>query len=161
MWHYFSILHKSVGDKNSFGDKYCVTALQVIMPEIEIARQQTPFWYLCGLDPFPLNSLCPLYSFSLECLSTHLNPAYPSRSSSMVSFQWSWMFSLFLLLLLLSLQLCPTLCNPIDGSPPGSPVPGILQTRTLEWVAISFSISFSNEFLFVFISYSSSRWYIS
>ena len=38
-----------------------------------------------------------------------------------------------------SLQLCPTLCNPIDGSPPGSPVPGILQARTLEWVAISFS----------------------
>ena len=38
-----------------------------------------------------------------------------------------------------SLQLCPTLCGPIDGSPPGSPVPGILQARTLEWVAISFS----------------------
>ena len=38
-----------------------------------------------------------------------------------------------------SLQLCPTLCNPIDGSPPGSPVPGILQARTVEWVAISFS----------------------
>ena len=38
-----------------------------------------------------------------------------------------------------SLQLCPTLCNPIDGSPPGSPVTGILQARTLEWVAISFS----------------------
>ena len=38
-----------------------------------------------------------------------------------------------------SLQSCPTLCDPIDGSPPGSPVPGILQTRTLEWVAISFS----------------------
>ena len=37
-----------------------------------------------------------------------------------------------------SLQLCPTLCDPIDGSPPGSPVPGILQARTLEWVAISF-----------------------
>ena len=37
------------------------------------------------------------------------------------------------------LQLCPTLCNPIDGSPPGSPIPGILQARTLEWVAISFS----------------------
>ena len=36
-------------------------------------------------------------------------------------------------------QLCPTLCDPIDGSPPGSAVPGILQTRTLEWVAISFS----------------------
>ena len=38
-----------------------------------------------------------------------------------------------------SLQLCPTLCDPIDSSPPGSPVPGILQARTLEWVAISCS----------------------
>ena len=38
-----------------------------------------------------------------------------------------------------SLQSCPTLCDPIDGSPPGSPVPGILQAGTLEWVAISFS----------------------
>ena len=38
-----------------------------------------------------------------------------------------------------SLQSCSTLCDPIDGSPPGSPVPGISQARTLEWVAISFS----------------------
>ena len=38
-----------------------------------------------------------------------------------------------------SLQSCPTLCHPTDGSPPGSAVPGILQARTLEWVAISFS----------------------
>ena len=38
-----------------------------------------------------------------------------------------------------SLQLCPTLCDPVDGSPPGSPIPGILQARTLEWVAIFFS----------------------
>ena len=37
------------------------------------------------------------------------------------------------------LQSCPMLCNAIDGSPPGSPIPGILQARTLEWVAISFS----------------------
>ena len=37
------------------------------------------------------------------------------------------------------LQSCPTLCDPIDSSPPGSPIPGILQTRTLKWVAISFS----------------------
>ena len=37
------------------------------------------------------------------------------------------------------LQLCPTLCDPIDGRLPGSPIPGILQARTLEWVAISFS----------------------
>ena len=39
-----------------------------------------------------------------------------------------------------SLQSCPTLCDPIDGSPPGSPIPGILQARTLEWVALSFSM---------------------
>ena len=38
-----------------------------------------------------------------------------------------------------SLQSCPTLCDPIDGSPAGSPVPGILQARVLEWVAIAFS----------------------
>ena len=38
-----------------------------------------------------------------------------------------------------SLQSCPTLCDPTDGSPPGSPVPGILQARTLEWAAIAFS----------------------
>ena len=38
-----------------------------------------------------------------------------------------------------SLQSCPTLCDPIDGSPPGSPIPGILQARTREWVAIFFS----------------------
>ena len=44
-----------------------------------------------------------------------------------------------------SLQSCLTLCNPIDGSPPGSPVPGILQARTLEWVAISFSNALSEK----------------
>ena len=38
-----------------------------------------------------------------------------------------------------SLQSCPTLCDPIDGGPPGSPIPGTLQARTLEWVAISLS----------------------
>ena len=40
-----------------------------------------------------------------------------------------------------SRQSCPTLCDPMDGSPPGSPIPGILQARTLEWVAIAFSNS--------------------
>ena len=41
-----------------------------------------------------------------------------------------------------SLQSCPTLCNPIDGSPPGSLAPGILQARTLEWGAIAFSVTY-------------------
>ena len=46
-----------------------------------------------------------------------------------------------------SLQWCPTLCDPVDDSPPGSPVPGILQARTLEWVAISFSNEGKESFL--------------
>ena len=44
-----------------------------------------------------------------------------------------------------SLQSGPTLCDPIDGSPPGSPAPGILQARTLEWIAIAFSVSTANS----------------
>ena len=53
----------------------------------------------------------------------------------------SWLQSPYTVILLTakSLQSCPTLCDPIDGSPPGSPIPGILKARTLEWVAISFS----------------------
>ena len=47
-----------------------------------------------------------------------------------------------------SLQSCPTLCDPTDGSPPDSTIPGILQARTLEWVAISFSIHGATEFLY-------------
>ena len=69
---------------------------------------------------------------------------------SVILFTWKWnplrhyakQTELWLLLSAAaakSLQSCPTLCDPIDGSPPGSPVPGILQARTLEWVAISFS----------------------
>ena len=52
---------------------------------------------------------------------------------------WNWRIEQLLLLLLLSRFSCVRLCDPIDGSPPGSPVPGILQARTLEWVTISFS----------------------
>ena len=48
----------------------------------------------------------------------------------------------------ISLQSCPTLCDPIDGSPPGFPVPGILQARTLEWVAISFSTRYMKYEIF-------------
>ena len=62
-----------------------------------------------------------------------------SRILYQLSYQGRPENSLLLLLLTKSLQLCPTLCDPIDGSPPGSPIPGILQTRTLEWVAISIS----------------------
>ena len=55
------------------------------------------------------------------------------------SFMQKWLNYTFMLHAAKSPQLCPTLCHPIASSPPGSPVPGILQARTLEWVAISFS----------------------
>ena len=57
-----------------------------------------------------------------------------------------------------SLQSCPTLCDPRDSSPPGSPVPGILQARTLEWVAISFS-SFPLKLEEVTVQYTQAKSY--
>jgi len=73
-----------------------------------------------------------------------LNPAWTS-GISWFTYCWSLAWRILSITLLAcaaaskSLRSCPTLCDPIDGSPPGSPVPGILQARTLEWVAISFS----------------------
>ena len=57
-----------------------------------------------------------------------------------------------------SLQSCPTLCNPMDCSPPGSPIPGILQARTLEWVAISFSNSLNMGQQFHFCIHAPKNW---
>ena len=74
-----------------------------------------------------------------------LKPDWTSGSSRF-TYCWSLVWRILSITLLVcaaavakSLQSCPTLCNPIDGSPPGSTAPGILQARTLEWVAISFS----------------------
>ena len=78
----------------------------------------------------------------------------PARTSGSSRFMYCWSLAWRILSITLlvcaaaaaaaakSLQLCPTLCDPIDGSPPGSPVPGILQARTLEWVVVSFSNAF-------------------
>ena len=66
----------------------------------------------------------------------------PLRSTGLISLLskiLSGVFSTTVAAAAKSLQLCPTLCDPIDVNPPGSPVPGILQARTMEWVAISFS----------------------
>ena len=69
-----------------------------------------------------------------------LPPSPPGEDSTGRAWHRQRLFSVALLLLpLLSRFSCVQLCNPRDGSPPGSPVPGILQARTLEWVAISFS----------------------
>ena len=57
----------------------------------------------------------------------------------MISSEYLWIIKVATAAAAKSLQSCPTLCDPIDGSPPGSASPGILQARTLEWVAISFS----------------------
>ena len=90
----------------------------------------------------------PLYWFivwqSMEfCIQTSLHPQNyggiaPLSSSTGINDK-KLDVSLLLFLAAKSLQSCPTLCDPIDSSPPGSPVPGGLQARTLEWAAISFS----------------------
>ena len=79
-----------------------------------------------------------------EMVTFSLHSHWPPIRSSKFSLLQIWNFLLPTLCMPAAaaaklLQLCPTLCDLIDGSPPGSPVPGILQARTLEWVAISFS----------------------
>ena len=73
-------------------------------------------------------SLSSLVLWILPCLNTHIN--------SWCVKVWYWIAAAAAAAK--SLQSCPTLCDPIDGSPQGSPIPGILQGRTLEWAAISF-----------------------
>ena len=63
------------------------------------------------------------------------------------------MYTIFAAAAAKSLQLCPTLCNPIEGSPPGSAIPGIFQARTLEWGAIAFSVQTSQRGLIYPVSY--------
>ena len=64
---------------------------------------------------------------------------FPGKSTGVGCHCLLWLFKAAAAAAAKSLQSCPALCDPIDGSPPGSPIPGILQARTLEWVAISFS----------------------
>ena len=99
---------------------------------IPLSSYHLPFWgrmwpSLCFLIPFSIPSFSLWKSFS--CI------------------EWTFFWFIYVLSISYylaaaaakSLQSCPTLCNPIDGSSPGSPVPGIFQAKTLEWVAISFS----------------------
>ncbi|KAI4548036.1 hypothetical protein MG293_000366 [Ovis ammon polii] len=77
--------------------------------------ERTPLFLPRTMDGFPLLPISPITAF-IVVVYGHFAAAVAK-----------------------SLQSCPTPCDPIDGSPPGSPIPGILQARTLEWVAISFS----------------------
>ena len=99
-------------------------ALQALL-SMEFARQE----YWSGL-PCPLPG--DLSNLGIEPASL-MSPALAGRFFT-TSTTWKDLTAAAK-----SRQSCPTLCDPIDGSPPGSPVPGILQARMLEWVAISFS----------------------
>ena len=78
-----------------------------------------------------------------KSLFNFLNPLPPPKvwlsNFKLFVNSYGWAVKLITAAAAKSLQSCLTLCNPIDGSPPGSPVPGILKARTLEWIAISFS----------------------
>ena len=88
------------------------------------------FWNSLQGSPFQL---------VLHILSPSHFPTPSASSFWILGWKCSIKYSLQRVPAAKSLQSCPTLCDPIDSSPPGSPVPGILQARTLEWVAISFS----------------------
>ena len=79
-----------------------------------------------------------LSGYSQICL-THLSLFYSILNMSQTSWNSTSEYFTVAAAAAKSLQSCPTLCDPRDGSPPGSPIPGVLQARTLEWVAISFS----------------------
>ena len=74
---------------------------------------------------------------SMDCIGHGVAKSWTRLST--FHFHWGWGCNCTAAAAAESLQSCPTLCNPINGSPPGSPIPGTLQARTLEWVAISFS----------------------
>ena len=86
------------------------------------ALQLTSQTQFSSQNSLPSLSLLESSTYSLLCMQHILYTCLHSAAAAVKSF-----------------QSCPTLCDPIDGSPPGSSVPGILQARTLEWVAISFS----------------------
>ena len=84
------------------------------------------------------NSTLSFLSISLRCFTLVLG-LHNHKKMTFHKYWYILVYSYSAASAAKSLQSCPILCNPIDGSPPDSPIPGILQARTLEWVAISFS----------------------
>ena len=101
------------------------TAAHQAPPSMEFSRQE----YWSGL-PFPFPGDLP---------DSGIEPRSPALQAAALPSEILYCLVAAAAAAAKLLQSCPTLCNPMDGSPPGSPVPGILQARTLEWVAISFS----------------------
>ena len=91
-----------------------------VWPKLELRRAG---WEV-GIVKWPTHEQLKSGSAGVDSGKVHEEPSWVNRNQHAAA---------------KSLQSCPTLCDPIDGSPPGFPVPGILQARTLEWVAISFS----------------------
>ena len=108
-----------------------------------------------GSSPVPLQKIFKIFSFcsssEWEGLSNYLVCNFHKQKSYVCFYNISQSPGRYTAAAK-SLQSCPTLCAPIDGSPPGSPVPGILQARTLEWAAISFSKGDIQETINVLIS---------
>ena len=102
-------------------------------------RQKQRLWKSVVLFPRFLNKvlgICIFAQWPINCV-----PVSDTNPKMLCLYDHKRFFSFFKVAATAakSLQSCPTLCDPIDGSPPGSAIPGILQARTLEWVAISFS----------------------
>ena len=107
--------------------------LQTPQARTSFAAQSPPVYICPSRSQFLPPPLCLLFLFSSIKPHGIFPDAYPQNLRKVA------LELLLLLLLLLSRFSRVRLCNPIDGSPPGFPIPGILQARTLEWVAISFS----------------------
>ena len=106
-----------------------------VFPESILCIKWPKFWSF-SFSISPSNEYSGLISFRMDWLDLL---AVQGNLKSLLQHHSSKASILWCSAAAKSLQSCPTLCDPIDGSPPGSPVPGILQARTLEWVAISFS----------------------
>ena len=118
--HYF---HSILQDKCNYFHfpKWKLNVIQFNSLHSQLARGKFEIWTWVYLDPKSMSCICWFHSpKTLSSLPFKFTSTAAAAAAK-------------------SLQSCPTLCNPIDGSPLGSPVPGILQARILEWVAISFS----------------------
>ena len=109
---------------------------------LSCVRLSAMLWTISSQAPL---SMGILQARILEWVAIFLQGTFPTQGSNLYLLNWQIIYhgatciSPATAAAAKSLQSCPTLWDPIDGSPPGSPIPGILQARTLEWVAIAFS----------------------